>query len=59
LQFLDNHIAAIFETFLSFYKDEVADKTNKSSLSGMAKDMRLWQILHAKVLAIMAAPKRK
>jgi len=59
VQFVEDHISAIYDTFLSFYRDEVADKTKKASLSGMGKDARLWQILHAKVLAILAAPKRK
>jgi len=59
MQFVNDNISALYDTFLSFYKDEVVDKTNKASLSGMGKDIRLWQILHAKVLAILAAPKRK
>jgi len=59
MQFLDDHLASLYDTFLSFYKDEVTDKTNKGSLSGMGKDARLWAILHTKVLAILAAPKRK
>jgi hypothetical protein len=58
-QFVDDHIGALYDTFHSFYKDEVSDKTNKGSLSGMGKDARLWQLLHAKVLAILATPKRK
>lgn len=59
MQFLDNHIGALCDTFLSFYKDGVADKTNKGSLSGMGKDAGLWTLLYSKVLAILAAQKRK
>jgi hypothetical protein len=59
IEFLDNNIDALFQTLLSFYKDEVEDKTNKRSLSGMGKDARLWQTLHAKVLAILAKPKKR
>lgn len=58
-KFLDENVEALFQTFLSFYKQEVEDKTAKASLSGMGKDIRLWQILHAKVLAILAKPKKK
>ena len=59
IEFLDAHIEAIYQTFLNFYQDEVDDKTNKRSLSGMGKDARLWQTLHAKVLAILAKPRKK
>jgi hypothetical protein len=59
VEFLDNNIEALYQTFLNFYQDEVDDKTNKRSLSGMGKDGRLWQTLHAKVLAILAKPKKK
>jgi len=55
VQFLEDHIPALFDTFLSFYRDEVADKTKQSVPLRDGQDMRLWQILHAKVLAILAA----
>ena len=59
LDFLDENVEALYQTFLNYYQREVTDKTTKSSLSGMGKDMHLWRTLHAKVLAILAKPKRK
>jgi len=57
--FLDEHVESLYQTFLAYYQREVTDKTVKSSLSGMGKDMHLWRTLHAKVLAILAKPKKK
>ena len=54
IEFLNQNIEALFQTFLVYYRDEVEDKTSKRSLSGMGKDTNLWQRLHAKVLAILA-----
>jgi hypothetical protein len=57
-EFLDKNVEALFQTFLTYYRDEVEDKTSKRSLSGMGKDARLWQTLHAKVLAILASNRK-
>lgn len=59
IEFLDENLEALYQAFLQFYNGEVEEKNRKGSLSGMGKDARLWSVLHAKVLAILAQAGRR
>jgi AIPR protein len=59
VEFLDRNVETLMQAFLGYYKENVEDKTNKASLSGMGKDIGLWQTMHATVLGILARPKTR